>query len=71
MVWILVSNLVAVVLSLGLLLPWARVRRARYTAAHTEASIDGSADSFVEAIRQEGSAAAAEFADIEGIDVGI
>jgi uncharacterized membrane protein YjgN (DUF898 family) len=51
-------------------LPWARVRRARYTAAHTEARINGSADSFVDEIRQEGSPAAAEFVDVEGIDVG-
>lgn len=70
MVWILVSNLVVIVLTLGLMLPWARVRAARYTAAHTEALIEGSADSFVDTIAREGSAVAAEFTDIEGIDVG-
>jgi uncharacterized membrane protein YjgN (DUF898 family) len=34
MIWIAYSNLVLVLLSVGLLYPWARIRSTRYTAAH-------------------------------------
>jgi uncharacterized membrane protein YjgN (DUF898 family) len=36
LVWIGVGNAAAQVVSLGLLTPWAAVRRARYVAAHTQ-----------------------------------
>ena len=36
LVWIGVSNAAAQLVSLGLLTPWAAVRRARYVAAHTQ-----------------------------------
>ncbi len=36
LVWIGVSNAAAQLVSLGLLTPWATVRRARYVAAHTQ-----------------------------------
>ncbi|MFC5847636.1 YjgN family protein [Deinococcus petrolearius] len=36
LVWIEVSNAAAQLVSLGLLTPWAAVRRARYVAAHTQ-----------------------------------
>lgn len=36
LVWIGISNAAAQLVSLGLLTPWAAVRRARYVAAHTQ-----------------------------------
>lgn len=42
MVWIVFSNLLATVCSLGLLYPWARIRQTRYTVSHL--AITGPAD---------------------------
>jgi len=33
-IWLMVSNLVGIVLTIGLLIPWAKVRTARYRAEH-------------------------------------
>jgi uncharacterized membrane protein YjgN (DUF898 family) len=38
--WIYLTNTVAIILSLGLLIPWAKIRMARYTASCTELQIN-------------------------------
>ncbi|EKF17888.1 YjgN family protein [Nitratireductor pacificus] len=70
-VWILVSNLFATLLTLGLLRPWAAVRTWRYLAASTGFVVVGSLDHFVDGAAPEGNVGAAEFFDIEGIDFGL
>lgn len=70
-VWILVTNLVATILSIGLLRPWAAVRTWRYLADHTGVEAHGSLDEFVDTAAPEGRVAAAEYFDIEGIDFGL
>ncbi|WP_295806433.1 YjgN family protein [uncultured Nitratireductor sp.] len=70
-VWILVSNLFATILTLGLLRPWAAVRTWRYLASSTGLLAAGSLDHFVDEAAPEGSVGAAEFFDIEGIDFGL
>ncbi|MEQ9247266.1 MAG: YjgN family protein [Nitratireductor sp.] len=70
-VWILVSNLFATILSLGLLRPWAAVRTWRYLASSTGLLAAGPLDHFVDEAAPEGNVGAAEFFDIEGIDFGL
>lgn len=69
--WIMVTNFIATVLSLGLLRPWAATRTWRYLADNTALEIDGDLDSIVDAQQAEGNVAAAEYFDIEGIDFGL
>ena len=65
-----ITNVLAVVFTLGLLRPWAAVRSWRYTAEHTSVIASASSDDFVGAASVGGNVAAAEFADIEGVDLG-
>ena len=70
LVGIAITNIVAIVLSLGMLVPWARIRVARYLAAHTWVVPDGSLDEFVGAAGRRQSAIGDAFADVGGFDVG-
>lgn len=70
-IWILTSNLVAILCSFGLLRAWAAVRTWRYMAEKTALKVDGSLDNIVAAQVAAGGAASAEFFDIEGIDLGL
>lgn len=69
--WILVSNLFATILTIGLLRPWAAIRTWRYLAASTAVGALGTLDNFVDAAAPAGNVGAAEFFDIEGIDFGL
>lgn len=70
-IWIYLSNGVAILCTLGLAVPWAMVRLAKYRAAHFELLALGDLDDFVaEAERAEG-AASAELVDALDLDVGI
>ena len=70
LVWIAISNAVAIVLSIGMLLPWARIRVARYLCAHTWLKPAGSLDDFVGEAEKRQSAIGDAYMDIDGIDVG-
>ncbi len=69
--WITISNTVVVICTLGLMLPWAQVRMAKYLAAHTTAIPNGSMDDFVGQILPEGSAIGDAYTDLEAIDIGL
>jgi uncharacterized membrane protein YjgN (DUF898 family) len=69
--WIILSNVIVVLLTLGLMLPWAQVRMSKYLAAHTFAIPNGSMDEFVGAILPEGSAIGDAYTDLEAIDIGL
>jgi len=67
-------NLVAALLTLGLAIPWARIRRAKYLAANLALQVESPAlDALVTSSAQAGSAFGAEFAASEGFefDVGL
>ncbi len=70
LVWIAISNGIAIVVSVGMLLPWARIRVARYLCAHTVLRPAGSLDDFAGEAARRQSALGDAFLDIEGIDVG-
>ncbi|WP_170430724.1 YjgN family protein [Ruegeria arenilitoris] len=71
LLWISVSNAVVVAMTLGLMLPWAHVRRVRYLANHTLFIPAGPLDDFVGDISAQVSAIGDAYGDIEGFDIGI
>ncbi|MFM9970167.1 MAG: YjgN family protein [Burkholderiales bacterium] len=71
LLWIYLSNLVLIMVTLGLFMPWARVRAARYHADNTRLLLDGSLDDFVARETQSVAAAGGEFADALDIDLSL
>lgn len=65
-----ITNLLGLVLTLGLFRPWAAVRAARYRAAHTTLVPGGSLDEFAAGASRGETAAADEIAELFGFDVG-
>ncbi len=70
-VWISVTNALAIIFTLGLMLPWAKVRMARYLADQTEVIVNGDLDHFIGDILPEGGAFGDAYTDLEAIDVGL
>lgn len=68
MLWIYASNLVAIVCTLGLAIPWAMIRLARYRAEHFTFVTRGSLEDFVAELEGEHGAAGAELVD--ALDLG-
>ncbi|WP_236626247.1 YjgN family protein [Actibacterium mucosum] len=71
MIWIALSNALLVVVSVGLLLPWARIRMLGYLAAHTQVHVAGNIDDFVGSPQQAQTAVGDAYGDIEGLDIGL
>ncbi len=70
-IWLLLSNLVVILCTVGLMRPWAAVRTWRYFANHTQLQSTEPLDTFEGDTVQEGSAVAAEFTAMEGIEFGL
>ncbi len=68
--WIVASGIVATIVTLGLLRPWAEVRRWRYVASEIGVLAVGDLDGFVADRVEAGSSFATEFGEMEGFDVG-
>ena len=47
LMWLRFSNIVAVFFSLGLLFPWAKIRRTRYLLAHLQLQVPGEVEQFL------------------------
>lgn len=69
--WIMVSNALMVLCTLGLLWPVASVRHWRYLAESTQFLAAGSLDGFVGRESRNSSVAAAEYLDLGGFDFGL
>lgn len=69
LLWIALSNAIIVTVSWGLMNPWARVRMARYMAASTYITVEGSIDGIIGEEQEKVSALGDAFTDFEGIDV--
>jgi uncharacterized membrane protein YjgN (DUF898 family) len=69
-VWIVLSNTVVTLLTLGLMRPWAAVREQRYMLTHTGIMPQGEIGEVVGAIQASGSAIGSEYMDLEGFDFG-
>lgn len=70
-VWIIVTNMLAIVFTVGLMLPWARVRWAKYLADNTFLLAGGPLDGYHSEILESDGAATAEYLDAEGFDIGV
>jgi uncharacterized membrane protein YjgN (DUF898 family) len=71
LVWISVTNAIALVLSVGFATPWAKVRMARYLALSTTVNVDGTLDDFIKGNESAVGSFGEAFGDIEGVDFGI
>jgi uncharacterized membrane protein YjgN (DUF898 family) len=71
MTWILFSNLVATLLTLGLLYPWARVRQTRYMAGRIAISGPEDMSDFVSNVSGAPGAVGEEIAGFFDIDFGL
>jgi uncharacterized membrane protein YjgN (DUF898 family) len=71
MIWIGFSNLVLVLISLGLLYPWARIRSIRYMADHLAVSGTVNLDDFTGAMAGSQGAIGEEVASFFDIDIGL
>ena len=69
LLWIYFTNMVLTVLTLGLFSPWARVRLAKYRAAHTFLLATGSMDQALDTLSPEASALGDAGADIFDFDI--
>lgn len=69
--WISVSNAFAIIFSLGLLWPWAQVRRWRYLTNAMAVRPFEPLDWFIDSQHAAGVAVASEYTDIEGYEVGL
>lgn len=69
MCWLYLSNVVAIIFTVGLAVPWAQIRLARYRAECTTAVLGSEWQEFVAAERQQASALGEEFG--EAFDVGV
>jgi uncharacterized membrane protein YjgN (DUF898 family) len=73
MLWLYASNIVAILCTIGLAVPWARIRLAKYRAAHFELLADGSIDEFIADRDRQYGARSAELVDALdlGMDIGL
>lgn len=71
MVWISVSNTLLILLSLGLFMPWAQVRLARYRASCLSLEHSESFEAILAAPGAEVAAAGEETLDLFDIDIGL
>ncbi|MBW8368307.1 MAG: DUF898 domain-containing protein [Arenimonas sp.] len=70
-IWIYFSNGVAIVFSLGLLVPWAMIRLAKYRAQHFVLLVAGDLDEFVAEREREEGAAGSELLDALDMDMDV
>ena len=71
MLWINVSNTIAIVLSVGLLIPWATIRKVRYRLENLKLLAAGELDDFIAGEQETVAAAGGEIADFFDFDLGI
>lgn len=69
--WIIASNVIVTLLTLGLMYPWAHVRQTRYTVDHLAISGPSDLDGFVSAAGSQQGAIGEEVAGFFDIDFGL
>ncbi len=69
--WIQLSNVVVIVLSIGMMIPWARVRIIRYRLSRLTVMASVPLDSFVASEREKITATGEEMGDVLDLDLGL
>jgi uncharacterized membrane protein YjgN (DUF898 family) len=70
-IWIYVTNLLAILASAGLAVPWARIRLARYRVESLSLYPSDDLDRLIADQTQVAPATGSEFADAVGLDIGL
>jgi uncharacterized membrane protein YjgN (DUF898 family) len=68
--WLWLSNFLGIVLSLGLLIPWARIRMARYRIERLRLAVAGSLDGMIAGDRQRLAATGDQLGEALDLDLG-
>ena len=71
LLFILITNFLAIIFSLGLLIPWAQIRQHRYITENVATHASTDFDEFVTDAVEKQSAFGEEFADFDGVDLGL
>ncbi|MFQ6024283.1 MAG: YjgN family protein [Acidiferrobacterales bacterium] len=71
MAWLYLSNGIAIVLSIGLLIPWAQVRMTRYRLENLQLLAVGDLDGFIASEQQRVASAGEEISEFFDIDIGL
>ncbi len=71
MLWITVSNTLAIAFTLGLMYPWAQVRQVKYRASKTAFLAASDLSEFVSTLEDEDSAIGEEIGEFFDIEIGI
>ncbi|MCA1979901.1 MAG: DUF898 domain-containing protein [Thiobacillus sp.] len=71
LIWIYLSNLILIALTLGIFIPWAKVRLARYRAGRLTVSGPQDLGQFVAGQQQGSTATGAEMADLFDLNIGL
>ncbi|MFP5409255.1 MAG: YjgN family protein [Gammaproteobacteria bacterium] len=71
LVWIYLSNLILIALTLGLFIPWAKVRLARYRADRLTVTGPDDLGLFIAGQHQTSSATGSEMADLFDLNIGL
>lgn len=69
--WLYFTNALAIIISLGLLIPWAKIRMARYRIACLSLNSTGDLDRFIAAEAEQAEAIGEEIGDFLDIDIGL
>ncbi|HAU67885.1 MAG TPA: DUF898 domain-containing protein [Gammaproteobacteria bacterium] len=69
--WVSFSNLLAIIVTLGLAIPWASVRMARYVANHTQVDTSQGFSDYVSQRQSEQSSLGDQLGDAFDVDIGI
>ena len=71
MLWLYLSNVFAIIFSLGLLIPWAEIRMTRYRMDNLKLLASGDLAGFVAKEQQTMAATGEEISDFFDFDVGL
>ena len=71
LIWLYVSNTVAILCTIGMMIPWAMIRMARYRASKMTLLAIGDLDDFVAVASAEESATGAEMDTLFDVDIGL
>lgn len=69
--WVMVTNFLVIIISLGLALPWAKVRMARLVLENTQVNTELGVDRYVTQQQEEQSSLGEQIGDAFDVDVGI
>jgi uncharacterized membrane protein YjgN (DUF898 family) len=71
MIWIYTTNILAIVCTLGLAVPWAQIRTAKYRADNTLVVLADDWETYMSAQESEGTAIGDEIGEAFDVDIGI